>query len=152
MTLTLYFLKAITFTFVSWTIGLIVNNAIKNTTFYSKLSDFQFIRSATIYNSLGLSVFAWIIKNSFFKIFNQNIKLKKRASREDLKQIRNEMVYAEIGHIIGFIFILIIIGLQIGYKAYTFALILFVFNVIFNLYPSLLQQKNKKRIDNILKQ
>jgi len=62
------------------------------------------------------------------------------------------MVYAEIGHIIGFIFILIIIGLQIGHKAYTFALILFIFNVIFNLYPSLLQQKNKKRIDNILKQ
>ncbi|WP_175455641.1 glycosyl-4,4'-diaponeurosporenoate acyltransferase CrtO family protein [Winogradskyella thalassocola] len=101
---------------------------------------------------LGLNSFGWIIKNSFFKVFNQNIKLKQRASREDLKQLRNEMVYAEIGHIIGFTFIIIIILIKLWSAQYMSALIMLVFNVIFNLYPALLQQHNKKRIDTILKQ
>ena len=151
MTITLYFLKAIIFTFGSWTMGLIINNVIKNTTFYSKLSNFQFIRNKTINHILGLSIFSWIIKNSFFRVFNQNIQLKKRASYKELKQIRNEMVYAEIGHLIGFLFILVFIFIQIMNNQYTYALLLLGFNIIFNLYPTLLQQYNKKRVDNILR-
>lgn len=148
----LHFLNAIVITFVSWTIGLLLNNAIKTAKFYSKISNLNFIKNEGLRKILGLNKFGWIIKNSFFKVFNQNIKLKERASREDLKQIRNEMVYAEIGHIIGFTFIIIIILIKLWSALYMSALIMLVFNVIFNLYPALLQQHNKKRIDNILKQ
>jgi len=35
---------------------------------------------------------------------------------------------------------------------FIYAIILFDFNIVFNLYPSLLPQQNKKRIDILLKQ
>jgi len=146
----LYFLNAIVLTFVSWTVGLLINNSIKNRAFYSKISNLFFIKSNSTNKFLGLNAFGWIIKNSFFKVFNQKLNLKKRTTRKDLQCIRNEMVYAEIGHIIGFIFILVIILLKLWNGQCTYALILFGFNIIFNLYPTLLQQQNKKRIDGIL--
>jgi|TARA_R110001592_G_scaffold325866_1_gene606534 Glycosyl-4,4'-diaponeurosporenoate acyltransferase len=146
-----YFLNAIVLTFVSWTIGLLINNAIKQRAFYKNLSHFSFIKNDFTNKILGLSIFGWIIKNSFFKVFNQKLKFKKGMSRKDLESIRSEMVYAEIGHLIGFLFILVFIFIKIGNGQYTYALLLLGFNIIFNLYPTLLQQYNKKRVDNILK-
>ncbi|EPR71182.1 hypothetical protein ADIWIN_3227 [Winogradskyella psychrotolerans RS-3] len=61
------------------------------------------------------------------------------------------MVYAEIGHLIGFIFILIVIVIKLWNGLFLSAFILFLFNIIFNLYPILLQQQNKNRIDHILR-
>lgn len=139
------------YTFVSWTIGLIINNLIKNTSFYSKLSSFNFIKHEQTHKLIGLNTVNWIIKNSFFKHFNTKIKFSTRPSISQLKTIRKEMTYAEIGHFIAFIFILVIIILKILNGQLTYAVILFGFNIIFNLYPSLLQQQNKKRIDRILK-
>ena len=146
-----YFLNSIAFTFVSWTIGLILNNLIKNTSFYLKLSSFNFIKHEQTNKLIGLNAINWIIKNSFFKHFNTKIKFTTRPSVSQLKAIRNEMTYAEIGHFIAFIFILGIIILKLLNGQITYAVVLFGFNIIFNLYPSLLQQQNKKRIDRILK-
>ena len=145
-----YFLNSIVFTFVSWTIGLILNNAIKNTRFYSKLSHLNFIKKESINRAIGMDAVKWIIKNSFFKYFNQKLKFKTRPSISQLQETRKEMTYSEIGHFIGFIFILVIIAIKLLKGHITFAFILFIFNIIFNLYPSLLQQQNKKRIDRIL--
>lgn len=147
-----YFLNAIALTFVSWTIGLLLNNAIKKTNFYSLISNFSFVKSTSLNKTLGLNLFGWIIKNSFFKVFNQKLKFEKIPTVEDLQQIRKEMVYAEVGHIIGFIFLLFVIIYQIINANTIYVIILFVFNIVFNLYPILLQQYNKKRIDRILKQ
>lgn len=153
MSIVLYFLNATIYVFVSWIIGLILNNLIKNRSFYSKISNLEFIKNDTIRKSFGLNGFGWMIKNTVFKAFNQNLQLKKgTTNKKDLKLIRNEMTYAEIGHIIGFLFILILIVYQTLNGQFLSAIILLVFNIIFNLYPTLLQQHNKKRIDRILKQ
>jgi len=146
-----YFLNAIALTFTSWLVGLIRNGAIKNKLFYSKISHLNFITKEATYQAIGMNGFKWMIKNSFFKYFNQKLKFKTRSSISQLKEIRKEMTYSEISHFIGFIFILVIIVLKLlkGQAAYVF--ILLIFNIIFNLYPSLLQQQHKKRIDKILK-
>ncbi len=146
-----YFLNAIALTFTSWLVGLIRNGAIKNKLFYSKISRLNFITKEATYQAIGMNGFKWMIKNSFFKYFNQKLKFKTRSSISQLKEIRKEMTYSEISHFIGFIFILVIIVLKLlkGQAAYVF--ILLIFNIIFNLYPSLLQQQHKKRIDKILK-
>ncbi len=146
-----YFLNAIALTFTSWLVGLILNGAIKNKFFYSKISHLNFITKEATYRATGMNGFKWMIKNSFFKYFNQKLKFKTRSSISQLKEIRKEMTYSEISHFIGFIFILVIIVLKLlkGQAAYVF--ILLIFNIIFNLYPSLLQQQHKKRIDKILK-
>jgi len=60
------------------------------------------------------------------------------------------MTSAEISHLIGFLFILIVSLILLIKKEMEFGIILIISNVIFNLYPSLLQQKNKKRIDELI--
>ena len=146
-----YFLITIALTFSSWLVGLILNGAIKNKAFYSKITHLNFIKKESVNRSIGIDGFKWVIKNSFFKYFNQKLKFKTRPSISQLKEIRKEMTYSEISHFVGFIFILVIIVLKLlkGQNAYAF--MLFIFNIIFNLYPSSLQQQNKKRMDRILK-
>ena len=146
-----YFLNAIALTFTSWLVGLLLNSTIKNSAFYSKISHLNFIKKESTNRSIGMDGFKWVIKNSFFKYFNQKLKFKTRPSISQLKEIRKEMTYSEISHFVGFIFILVIIVLKLLKGQATYAFILFIFNIIFNLYPSLLQQQHKKRIDRILK-
>jgi hypothetical protein len=147
----IYSLNAIAFTFGSWLVGLILNNAIKYLPFYPLISNFNFIKKESTNRFIGLTGFKWIVKNTFFKYFNQTLKFESRPSISELQNIRKEMVYAEIGHFIAFIFIFVVIVVKLSNEAFIYAGILFICNIIFNLYPSLLQQQNKKRIDRILK-
>ena len=121
-------------------------------TFYSKISEFNFIKKETTYKVIGMNFFKWMVRNTFFKYFNQKLKFNNRPSISQLQEIRKEMTYSEISHYIAFIFILIVLVIIFWSGQVSYAIILFVFNIIFNLYPSLLQQQNKKRIDRILKQ
>ena len=152
MMILIYSLNSIVFVFVSWTIGLIINNAIKNMAFYPRLSHFNFIKKEATYRAIGMPAFKWMLKNSFFKYFNQKLKFESRPSSVQLQEIRKEMTYSEVGHYIAFLFMLAVMVLKLINGQASYAIIIFVFNIIFNLYPSLLQQQNKKRIDRILKQ
>lgn len=149
--ISIYILNSIIYVFVSWTIGLVLNNAIKNLAFYSRFSHFNFIKKEATYRAIGMTGFKWILKNSFFKYFNQKLKFETRPSISKLQEIRKKMTYSEIGHYIAFIFILVVMVLKLWNGQLIFAMSLFICNIIFNLYPSLLQQQNKKRIDSILK-
>jgi hypothetical protein len=151
MTILIYILNAFVFTLASWTIGLLLNNAIKSMPFYSLISNFNFIKKESTNRAIGLTLFKWLVKHTFFKYFNQKLKFETRPSLSELQDIRNEMVYAEIGHFIAFIAILVVIVIKLINGTLAYAGLLFVFNIVFNLYPSLLQQQNKKRIDRILK-
>ena len=75
------------------------------TEYYKKLSNLNFIKSKTLNKNIGIKYFKWIVKNTFFKFFNQKIKLENRNT--DLTIIRNEMTFSEISHLIGFIFVTI---------------------------------------------
>lgn len=151
MTLLLHFINSLAFVFPSWLVGLLGNGIIKNRSFYSKISHLNFIEKESTYKTIGMPAFKWMVKNTFFKYFNQKLKFESRPSTSELQDIRKEMTYSEISHFIGFIFILVIIVLKLINGQFIFALILFLLNIIFNLYPSLLQQQNKKQIDRILK-
>ncbi len=139
------------FVFGSWTIGLLINNAIKNTIFYSKHSHFNLIKKESTSQIIGMKAFKWALKNSFFKYFNQNLKFETRPSISELQEVRKEMTYSEVSHYIAFVIILVVAILKLWKGQAVYAAILFVFNIIFNLYPSLLQQQNKRRIDRIIK-
>ena len=137
--------------FGSWLIGLVANNAIKSRPFYALISNFNFIKKESTNRVIGLTGFKWLITHTFFKYFNQKLKFETPPSLLELQNIRNKMMYAEISHFMVFIFILVvmIIKLSNGQLAYTGTL--FICHIICNLYPLLLQQQNKKRIDRILK-
>jgi ABC-type bacteriocin/lantibiotic exporter with double-glycine peptidase domain len=108
----------------------------------------NFIESKTINKYLGLRYFKWIVKNTFFKYFNPGIKIRSRST--DLTEIRRQMTIAEIGHLIGFLFVLVFAIYWSIVHGLLFGLVIMMANVFMNLYPSLLQQENKRRIDKVI--
>ncbi|WP_253256240.1 glycosyl-4,4'-diaponeurosporenoate acyltransferase CrtO family protein [Formosa algae] len=119
------------------------------TAYYKKLSNLNFIKSKSLNKKIGIKYFKWIVKNTFFKFFNQKIKLENRNT--DLTVIRNEMTISEISHLIGFIFVTIFAIYKSIDVGILFGLIMMIPNVLMNLYPLLLQQENKRRIDKMMK-
>jgi len=144
-----YLSFGISISFISWLFGMIMNSILVKTDYYKKISNLNFIESKTLNKNIGIKYFKWIVNNTFFKLFNQKIKLKNKKTK--LTEIRKEMTIAEISHLIGFIFVT---AFAI-YKSFTqnllFGLIIMLVNVLMNLYPSLLQQENKRRIDKLIK-
>lgn len=145
-----YIVFSISIAFISWIVGMILNALIKNQPFYNNISNLNFIKSKTLNKRIGIGVFKWIVKNSFFKYFNQKIKLNNKIEKTDLKNIRMEMTIAEISHLIGFIFVTVIALYKSVSINYLFGLTIMIVNILMNLYPSLLQQENKRRIDRLI--
>ncbi|WP_226333344.1 glycosyl-4,4'-diaponeurosporenoate acyltransferase CrtO family protein [Echinicola marina] len=117
--------------------------------YYQRYSNLNFIKSKKLNKSIGLAQFKWMVKNTFFKFFNQKIQLKNKSV--DLCEIRQEMTIAEISHLFGFIFVTVFALYKAISDSYLFGLTIMMVNVFLNLYPSLLQQENKRRIDKLIK-
>ena len=148
-----YFILGFTFgismSLISWVVGMILNSILMKTVYYDKLSNLNFIRSKDLYNKIGLKPFKWIVKNTFFKFFNQKIKVENQ--NDDLNEIRKEMTFSEISHLIGFTFVTIFAFYKIFSVGLIFGLTMMIPNTLMNLYPSLLQQQNKRRIDSLIR-
>jgi hypothetical protein len=147
-----YILLSISITFTCGLIGLFINETIKDKQFYTSLSHFNFITNKSITKVIGIGVFKWIVTNTVFKNFNQKLKLHSKSKPEEILSLRQEMTSAEICHLIAFLIIVVLsIILNTIYEHTTFVLTLMLFNIAFHLYPAILQQQNKKRIDQLLK-
>ena len=147
-----YFMLSISIIFCSWTIGLLVNTAILKKSWYSKMSNFNIIKSDDVNKYMGLPLMRSIIRKSFWRKFNPTLKISKRPDCDELLALRHEMTSAEIGHFVAFIAILITVGiLMILEKLINLIIPLLILNIFLNLYPSLLQQLNKRRLDKIIK-
>lgn len=128
---------------------MILNSILMKTEYYKKISNLNFIEGKVLNKSIGIEYFKWIVKNTFFKFFNQKIKLKNKKT--ELTEIRREMTIAEISHLIGFIFVTFFALYKVVLGNYLFGLTIMVVNILMNLYPSLLQQENKRRIDKLIR-
>jgi hypothetical protein len=147
-----YVTFGISITIISWIVGMFLNYALRKTEYHNRnLANLNFIRSEKANKLIGLGPFKWIVKNTFFKFFNQKLALKTRTGKPDLDKIRTEMTISEIDHLIGFVFVAIFAFVKVLDAKYLFALIIMAVNILMNLYPSLLQQENKRRIDRLLK-
>lgn len=138
----------IAISFISWLVGMILNSIFVKTEYYKKLSNLNFIESKSLNESIGIDYFKWIVKNTFFKFFNQKIKFENKDV--DLNDIRNEMTLAEISHLIGFLFVSSFAIYKSFSVSLAFGLAIMIPNILMNLYPSLLQQENKRRIDKLI--
>ncbi|HRN72228.1 MAG TPA: hypothetical protein PLM81_03805 [Ginsengibacter sp.] len=137
--------------FISWIVGMVINFYLKKTAFYNKkLTSLNFIRSERINRILGIGVFKWIVKNTFFRFFNQKIKLSGRFDKADLVALRNEMTSSEIDHLIAFVFVMVFVVIKVIKDDFLLGGIIMGVNIIMNLYPSLLQQEHKRRIDRLM--
>ena len=144
---------SITFAFGFSIAGMLLNNAIKNQPFYRKLSHYNFVKNEAINKYLGVLLFRKIIVSSFWRHLNPAVKITGRASLSKLVALRNEMTHAEISHLIAFICTLIVAILIRSKKhLYHDAFVpIIVCNIIFHVYPPLVQQYNKRRLDKVIK-
>ena len=136
--LILGFTFGISMSFISWIVGMVFNGILMKTKYYEKVLN----------KRIGIKYLKLIVKNIFFKFFNQKIKLE--IKNADLTEIRREMTLSEISHLIGFVFVVIVAIHKSITTGIIFGLTMMVPNILMNLYPSLLQQENKRRIDKIL--
>lgn len=130
---------------------MLINAFLRKTDFYAKyLNHLNFIKSETLNKVIGMHFFKWVVKNTFFKFFNQKLKVKNKVEKSDLVKLRAEMTTSEIDHLIAFIFVTCFaLGAFYNFK-FKSAGIMMLINVFMNLYPSLLQQENKRRIDKFI--
>jgi len=76
--------------------------------------------------------------------------LKKRISVSELGEYRSEMTTTELNPLVAFAFMAIFILIKKFQGSYMFAIVMLIVNMLMNLYPSLLQQQNKRRVDRYL--
>jgi Glycosyl-4,4'-diaponeurosporenoate acyltransferase len=138
----------ISMSFISWMVGMILNSFLVKTKYYDNLSNLNFVTNKALQGGLGIKYFRWIVKNSLFKFFNQKIRLENKS--DDLVELRKEMTIAEVSHLIGFAFVAVFAIYKCFTVGIVFGLTIMIPNIFMNLYPSLLQQENKRRIDGLL--
>lgn len=146
-----YFSFSISIVFISFIVGMILTSLIKETDFYKKtLSNQNFLKNEFLNKLIGVRLVKWIVKNTFFKFLNQDLKIDRKMNLLDLNNIRKQMTKAEIDHLFAFLFVTIFVILKIYKQEYIFSLIILVVNILMNLCPTLLQQQNKRRIDKLI--
>ncbi|MFZ7170398.1 MAG: hypothetical protein ACO1G2_09465 [Bacteroidota bacterium] len=148
-------IQAITYSvsivFISFMVGMIMTALIKNTNFYkTKLSNLNFIKGDILNQIIGVGIVKWIVKYTFFKFLNPNLKFHKKTGISEIKSIRNDMTKAEVDHLFAFLFVSLLIFSAIYNQKFFLALTMLLINILMNLNPSLLQQQNKRRIDKLL--
>ena len=92
--------------FTSYGLGVLFVYLLKTFNFYHNFENKNYINNK-LTQQLGVLKFGWLLKNTFMGKFNQNIKYKGKAKSETLEQLKIEMTAAEVGHLFGFITMLI---------------------------------------------
>jgi hypothetical protein len=133
---------------VSWLVGIMGGALLQKTSHFDKLAHLNFISGRAVNRALGIERFKWIVKNSFFRFLNQGIRVE--GKHTDLAAIRHQMTLAEINHLIGFLFVAAAALYQSLNISLIFGVSMMIPNTLLNAYPSLLQQENKRRIDQLL--
>lgn len=146
--LILGFVFGVSMSVISWIVGMILNAVLVKIAYYKRLSNLNFVTNKVWNKRLGIKYFKWIVKNTFFKFFNPAIKVANRNT--DLTEIRYQMTLAEVSHLLGFAFVTLVAIYQSFRVSLVFGLTMMIGNVLLNLYPSLLQQENKRRIDKLI--
>ena len=146
-----YITFGIAIAFISWLVGMFFNVVLAKTKYYEQLSNLNILKNESLNRKIGVGIIKWYILNTPFKYFNQKLKVKGKIGVNELSELRREMTYAEIGHLIGFVFVSVFVVVNLFKANYLGALIVMVINILMNLYPSLLQQENKRRIDRLIK-
>jgi hypothetical protein len=115
-------------------------------TFYYNQNNFETFH---FYRSLGVKVFRQILIHSFFRYLNQRIYFK-RKNKAEFSRIIAETQQSETSHVLSGLVTLIFQGSFLIQGDYFSFGMLGSFNVLFNLYPILLQRMNRFTFTRIL--
>lgn len=136
--------------FTSYGFGMLGAYLLKYIGIYWRFKNHNYI-SDTLTKNLGILQLAYLIKHSFLAKFNPKINYKGGLNTARLRILRDEMTFAEVAHLVAFVFLQLLIGLFLFLDVKLWYIIAYtISNIMGNLYLVFLQQYNKRRIDRIL--
>jgi cytochrome b561 len=130
--------------------GSFFNRLMAQQKWYRYISNLRFIKREATYKVIGLQYIKWLVYRTAWRKVNPKMKLNAKPGLAEFHALEKEMTSAEISHLIGFCLVLAISLIAITKDQKGLAICLFITNILFNLYPALLQQQNKYRIKKIL--
>ncbi len=142
--------NVIFFMFLSFVVGIFVDPILRRVTNYEWLSTRYLFRDARTYEKIGILWFRKFLFVTPLGSFKQSIQLSHKRDLATLRAVRDRIASAEMSHWVGFF---IMLGLTIAawwYRGAFIGLLYVVFNLLGNVYPSLLQQYNKRRLERLL--
>jgi hypothetical protein len=145
-----YILKVI---IVSWMIGHASSLLLNRVTSINKRLHLKFVGNERLNKLIGVGICKWVLVNSCIKYFNPRLQISiNKPNLNELIQLRVAMTYAEIVHIVGFAYAITRAIMDIiNNEHQSMIASLIVINIFVNLYPVLVQQMNKRRIDRVIK-
>ena len=150
MTLILNLSNSIFIISLSFAIGGIANIYLSKNTIYQSLYRKNLPKNFN-YNYIGLNLFHALVAKTFYSRLNKIIRFK-TGSIMELSKMRVEMINSEVGHLVGLVAAQLIINPKSVYVqiSFDFLLISTLLNIIFNIYPIILQWRNRSRVERIL--
>jgi len=138
----------ILFISLSWLISIIIFSFLKVNILLKDYEIKNLINSDSINRYLGIHLFSFIIRNSPVRFLNLAVYSKNKSFQELRREIRN----AERGHLFAFYLVLMSSAVYLIFvKNTTDYLYINLWNIVFNGYPVLSLQVQKKRVHGILK-
>ncbi|MBK7895077.1 MAG: hypothetical protein IPJ90_09390 [Anaerolineaceae bacterium] len=142
--------NAILFMFLSFVMGVIADPILRRMTNYEWWSTRYLFKDSKTYEKIGILWFQRFLKVTPLGSFNGNIHFTQKRDLATLRAIREQMATAEMSHWVGFIVMLGLTVLAWFYRGAVVGLVYVAFNVLGNVYPSLLQQYNKRRLNRVI--
>ena len=129
------------------TSGFFLYQIFKNVRFPAFVYKIRNVETEKLYRLLGVDLFQFILINSFMRYANPRVYLKGKG-RDYIKIYHEETKQSESSHYIAILFTLPYFCLYLMKYHYLLFLFLVVFCIFFNIYPSLLQRKNRLILEN----
>ncbi len=142
---------SIAITFATMVVGAFIVEALKTSAYYERLSSLRFIKNDRINQLIGVGLIKWAVTKTFWRHFNPKLQVMPATDVAGIKALRQEMTNAELAHLIALVIqtVIILVLWVLGWGQVQLV-ILTVMNIFLNLYPSLLQQSNKARLDRVI--
>lgn len=121
----------------------------RGSAYFYLLKEFTLTQNVYLYRFLAVDVFVYCLKNSFFRHFNTKIRITKAPGLDEIDELLDQIAVSELCHLFGLMFVLIFQIIAVVASG-SFDLVIYssFFNLIFNVYPILLQERNKLRLKN----
>ncbi len=137
--------------FLSFMMGALLHTAFAKQGWYQKYFYKLNFTSDKATKLIGVLWIEWLILKTPLRLFNQQLKITGRPTKDQLLQLRDVMTAAELSHLMGFVVIIpIIIYYVVSGQSLLLISSMVILNVLFNGYTALTQQYNKRRLDKVL--
>jgi hypothetical protein len=109
-----------------------------------------FEHAGRIYELLGIRLFKALVRRGPLAIFSPTLRFPKERTVPALRALESEMRKAETGHVLIFVLVLLFVGCVLLQGWLDAAAWLFLFSILINGYPIMLQRYNRIKLQELI--